>query len=79
MKPIVLPASTTLAFFAGALATILCWALKQWGGVEVPETIKDALIVVVTVLAGHFTTDAPPAPVARAAVANAAEGEKQNP
>lgn len=72
LKPLVLPASTSLAFFAGAVATILSWALKQWGGVDVPEPIKDAAIVIITVLAGHFTTDSPSAPVAREAVADAA-------
>ncbi len=73
VKPFVLPASTSLAMLAGALSTILCWALKQWGGVEVPDLVRDSLIVCFTVAAAHFTTDSPPAPVAREAVSDAAD------
>lgn len=70
MKPFVLPASTSIALIAGALATILVWALKQWTNVEVPDQIRDAFIVIVTALGGHFTTDNPTPTEAREAVAD---------
>lgn len=76
MKPILLPASTSIALVAGALATIIVWALKQWGGVDVPEQIRDAFIVLATALGGHFTQDDPPPPVAREAIAVAADQTK---
>lgn len=60
MKPFVLPASTSIAIAAGAVATIVVWAAKQWGGVDVPDQIRDAFIVIVTALGGHFTTDSTP-------------------
>lgn len=70
MKPFVLPASTSIALIAGALATILVWALKQWTNVEVPDQIRDAFIVIVTALGGHFTTDNPTPAEVREAVAD---------
>ncbi len=73
MKPFVLPASTSIALVAGALATMLVWALKQWGGVDVPDYVRDSFVVIVTALGGHFTTDSPPAAVAREAVSDAAD------
>lgn len=79
MKPFVLPASTSLALVAGAIASILVWVLKQWFAVDVPDYIRDAIIVLLTAFAGHFTTDSPPAPVAREAVADAAaDAEMEN-
>ncbi len=77
MKPFVFPASTTIALAAGALATILVWALKQWLGVEVPEQVRDAFIVIATALGSHFTSDSPSASVAREAVADAASEAKE--
>lgn len=48
------------------------WAAKQWGGIDVPDNIRDAIIVIGTAAAGHFTVDSPPAPAAREAVEQAA-------
>lgn len=76
MKPYVLPASTTVALASGALATILVWTLKQWGGVDVPDQVRDAFIVIATALGSHFTSDSPTPSVAREAVAEAAEEAK---
>lgn len=72
MKPFLLPASTSIALIAGALATIVVWAAKQWGHIDVPEEIKSAFIVIVTAAGSHFTTDSPSGAVAREAVADAA-------
>ncbi len=73
MKPFVLPASTSMALVAGALATILVWAFKQWAGIDVPAQISDAFIVIVTVAGGHFVNDSPPPAVAREAVSDASD------
>lgn len=72
MKPFLLPASTSIALIAGAFATILVWAVKQWGHIDVPDQIRDAFIVIVTAAGSHFTTDSPSGAVAREAVADAA-------
>lgn len=76
MKPLVLPASTSIALVAGALASIIVWTAKQFGGVEIPDAIRDAIIVLLTAAGAHFTTDTPPAPVAREAVDEAAKDGK---
>ncbi len=73
MKPLLLPASTSIALLAGALATILVWALKQWVGVDVPDNIRDAFIILATAAGSHFTTDSPTATVAREAVTEASD------
>lgn len=72
MKPLIFPASTSIALVAGAIASIIVWSAKQFGGIDIPDNIRDAIIVLATALGGHFTTDAPSAPVAREAVADAA-------
>ena len=68
MKPFVLPASTSIALIAGALATILVWGAKQFTNIDIPDQIRDAFIVIVTALGGHFTTDNPTPTAAREAV-----------
>jgi hypothetical protein len=72
MKPLVLPASTGLAALSGALSILVFMVLKRFG-IELSPEEQGAITVVVTVLAGHFTTDSPPAPLAREAVADAAD------
>ena len=72
LKPFVLPASTSLALVAGAVASVLVWILKQWGSIEVPDYIRDAIIVILTAAGGHFTVDSPSPIVAKEAVADAA-------
>lgn len=62
MKPLTLPASTVTTALAGALVTLVVWAAKQWGHVDLPPEIASALTVVVTVLVAHFTPDAPVPP-----------------
>lgn len=71
MKPLVLPASTSLAVLAGSLTTLTCAALKH-AGWDLNVYEQGALTVLFTVAASHFTTDSPSAPVAREAVADAA-------
>lgn len=72
VRPIVLPASTTNATLGAAVTIIAVWAVRQWGGVEVPDYVAQSITAIVTVALGHFTTDSPPPPVAREAVDNAA-------
>lgn len=75
MKPLVLPASTTLAVLAGSLTTLVCAAFRHFGW-ELSVYEQGALTTVFTVAAAHFTTDTPPAPVAREAVDEAAKDGK---
>lgn len=52
-----LPASTAMAFSAGFVTVILVWLAKTFFAVEVPEAVAQAITGLVTVAAGHFTTD----------------------
>lgn len=72
MKPIVLPASTTNASLGAAVTILVVWAVKQFGGIEIPDYVAQAITAIVAVALGHFTTDTPPPPVAREAVEEAA-------
>lgn len=59
MKPFSLPASTVNAVLAGALTTVVVWAIQMWGHVTVPVEVTGAITTIATVIAAHFTTDAP--------------------
>lgn len=82
MRPLVLPASTVntagASVVAQSLAEIIIWGLQS-NGVDVPEGIQLAILIVVTALgaalACHFTTDTPPQQVANEAVKEAAKEE----
>lgn len=59
MKPISIPASTATTALAGALTTVIVWAVSTWGHVEVPVEVQGAIITIAATLAAHFTTDTP--------------------
>lgn len=73
MKPLIFPASTANASIGGAITIIAVWAARQWGGIEVPDYVAQSITLIVAVLLGHFTTDTPPADVAKEAIDEAAE------
>lgn len=72
MKPLVLPASTSLAALAGALTILFCAGLRQIG-ITLSIEESQALTLVFAVAAAHFTTDSPSPPIAREAVSVAAD------
>jgi hypothetical protein len=40
---------------AGAITTIVVWALKQWAKVDVPTEVAMALSTVISIAAAHYT------------------------
>lgn len=72
MKPLVVPASSANMFYATCATTVVVWAAKQFAHVDIPNEVAAALAGLFTLVVGHLTTDTPPAPVAREAVADAA-------
>lgn len=75
MNPIVVPASTGMAFGAACLTTLIIWALRTWAHVEMSVMEAQALTGVLTVAAGHFTTDKPSKPAVEAALVVAEKKE----
>ena len=59
MNPLTVPASTVMTALAGAITTIIVWGLQLWAKVEVPVEVATAITTVASVLACHYTTDAP--------------------
>ncbi len=59
MKPLTIPASTATTALAGALTTLIVWALQTWAHVEVPIEVTGALTTIASVIACHYTTDTP--------------------
>lgn len=45
----------TAAAAAGALAVILAWGLKQFAGIELPDTVQSAVTLLVSVGAAYLT------------------------
>ncbi len=76
MSPLVVPGSTANMFAAASATTIIVWAADAFGGVKIPSEVAAAITGLLTLLAGHFTTDVPSAPVAREAMANATADAK---
>lgn len=64
--------ATTAGTLAAALTTIAVWALQQYAGVDLPDAVQGALVVVLTLvctaLAGYCTAERNPAPSAIATV-----------
>lgn len=56
-----IPASTITTALAGAVTTIVVWALKQWAQVDTPTEVALSITTIVSTLACHFTQDNPPA------------------
>jgi hypothetical protein len=46
--------STVASAIGGAVASIAIWAVKQFGGVEIPADIAAQIAVAVTLAAGYF-------------------------
>lgn len=44
----------TTTLLAGAIVTILFWALKQFAGIEAPNEVSNAGVTVVCALLAHF-------------------------
>jgi len=42
---------------AGAITAIGTWALKEWGGVEMPVEVAQSVTVVISALVSWFTPD----------------------
>lgn len=60
-------ASTT----AGAVVTIITWALREWLGMEVSGEVSVAIATVVAFLAGYYT---PPSPKDQVVIERQDEG-----
>ena len=45
----------TVSTLAGALAAILVWLLRTYTSIDIPPEVQDALIVLLTFLAGWLT------------------------
>lgn len=71
-KPYVVPASTANMFYAMCATTIIVWAAETFASIKIPAEVAAAITGLLTLGAGHLTTDSPSAPVAREAVADAA-------
>lgn len=72
IRPLVLPASTTLAALAGALTVLIVGILDRYGA-NLSQLEAQSITVVITVLTAHFVIDSPPPTIARQAVAAVAD------
>ena len=60
MNPIVIPASTATTALAGALTTIVVWALRAFAHVDAPVEVATAITTLAAAVACHFTKDTTP-------------------
>lgn len=58
----------TAATLAAAISSVLVWLLKSYGGVEVPDAVQGAIVVILTLATGYLVPEQSPAPSAFAAV-----------
>lgn len=50
------------AAIGAALATIIVWAAKQWGGIEVPDPVTAALALILGAALGFIVPEQNPSP-----------------
>ena len=50
------------AALGAALATILVWAIKQFGAVEIPDPVTAAIALVIGALLGYIVPEENPSP-----------------
>lgn len=46
------------AALAGGISIMLVWAVKQWGGVEMPAEVASGFTTVLSFITGYFVPDA---------------------
>ena len=61
-----MPVSTkvTAATLAAAISSIALWILKEYAGVNVPQPVEGAIIVLLTLGVGYLVPETAPAPSA---------------
>lgn len=56
------------ATLAAAIASVLVWLAKAYGGIDIPDAVQGAIVVILTLATGWLVPEQAPSPSAVATV-----------